>query len=353
VSPPSVRAKRGIPALILLCVGVLAAACGSDDESGPSRGFRMGFSPIPPKLDTTLLDQVLALTTQHSDAGLVQLGIPWTVLLADTAAATEVRVVRLPLVQFYRATGRTVTVALDVTDGLNRQAEAPELVAAGRSITDTAVQRRYREYVAAVDSILAPDYLSLAAETNLIRLAAPAPVYQAVVQMTNAAAAERKAHGSPTPLMVSVQVETAWGGLQGGTFVGIAQDLADFPFVGALGLSSYPYLGGYPTPEAIPLDYYSRLTGGTGLVPVVLEGGWPSEEYGSSPAMQARYLARQAELLGRAHGAVLHQITFTDLGQNLAPNLGPFSHLGLVDTLLSPKPALSVWDSLLALPYRR
>lgn len=332
---------------------LVAAACGDDEDSGPSRGFRMGFSPIPPKLDTALQTQVLGLTLQHSDAGLVQIGIPWTILLADTAAAREVRVVRLPLVQFYRATGKSVTVALDVTDGLNRAAEAPELVQAGRSITDTAVQRRYREYVAAIDSILAPDYLSLAAETNLIRLAAPAPVYQAVVTMTNAAAAERVLHGSGTPLMVSVQVETAWGGLQGSTFVGIAQDLTDFPFMRAIGLSSYPYLGGYATPEAIPLDYYSRLTSGTGLVPVVLEGGWPSEDFGSSPAMQARYIAREAEILGRAHGAVLHQITFTDLGANLAPNIGPFSHLGLVDTLLSPKPALAVWDSLLALPRRR
>jgi hypothetical protein len=314
----------------------------------------MGFSPIPPRLDTALQIQVLTLTTQHSDAGLVQLGIPWAVLLADTAAAREVRVVRLPLVQYYRATGRAVTVALDVTDGLNRAAEAPELVAAGRSITDTAVQRLYREYVAAVDSILEPDDLSLAAETNLIRLAAPAPVYQAVVTMAGAAAQERKAHGSRATLLVSVQVETAWGRLQGGTtYVGIAQDLADFPFIQALGLSSYPFLGGFAVPEDIPLDYYQRLVAGTGLTPLVLEGGWPSEEFGSSPALQARYVGRHAEILSQARAAALFQITFTDLVPDLAPGLGPFSHLGLVDTLLASKPALAVWDSLLELPLRR
>jgi hypothetical protein len=349
------NAERGIPWRGLLCTALLLAAatgCG-DEESGPARTFRMGFSPIPPKLDTTLLFQVLTLTAQHSDAGLVQLGIPWTVLLADTAAATEVRIVRLPLVQFYRANGKAVTVALDVTDGLNRAAEAPELVALGRSITDTAVQRRYREYVAAVDSILQPDYLSLAAETNLIRLAAPAPVYQAMVTMVNAAAAERAAQSSTTPLMVSVQVETAWGGLQGGAgFQGIDQDLADFPFVTALGLSSYPFLGGYPTPESIPIEYYQRLVAGTGLTPVVLEGGWPSQGFNSSPEMQARYLARQAQILNRARGSVLYQITFTDLDPNLAPGIGPFANLGLVDTLLNPKPALAVWDSVLGLPRR-
>jgi hypothetical protein len=313
----------------------------------------MGFSPIPPKLDTTLLGQVLTLTAQHSDAGLVQLGIPWAVLLADTAAAREVRVVRLPLVQYYRASGRAVTVALDVTDGLNRAAEAPELVALGRSIADTAVQRRYREYVAAVDSILQPDYLSLAAETNLIRLSAPDSVYQAVVTMTGAAAQERKAHGSRTRLLVSVQVETAWGGLQGGnSYIGIAQDLADFPFITALGLSSYPFLGGFALPEDIPLDYYQRLVSGTQLSPLVLEGGWPSEGFNSTPEIQARYIRQHALILGRARAVALFQITFTDLDPNLAPGLGPFSHLGLVDTLLAPKPALAVWDSLLELPRR-
>lgn len=331
----------------------LVIACDDSGPSGPARTFRMGFSPIPPKLDTTLLGQVLTLTVQHSDAGLVQLGIPWTILLADTAAAREVRVVRLPLVQYYRASGRAVTVALDVTDGLNRAAEAPELIALGRSIADTAVQRRYREYVAAVDSILQPDYLSLAAETNLIRLSAPDSVYQAIVTMTGAAAQERQAHGSRTRMLISVQVETAWGGLQGGnTYIGIAQDLADFPFITALGLSSYPFLGGFALPEDIPLDYYQRLVSGTQLAPLVLEGGWPSEGFNSTPEIQARYIRQHALILGRARAVALFQITFTDLDPNLAPGLGPFSHLGLVDTLLAPKPALAVWDSLLELPRR-
>ena len=139
---------------------------------GPTRGLIMGFSAIPPRVDTTLLFETLALSSQHSDAGLIQLSIPWDVLLADTAAATEVRVVRLPLVNYYRGSGKQIVVALDVTDGLNRAQEDPILVATGRSITDTIVQRLYLEYVSAVDSILRPEYLSLAAETNLIRFAA-------------------------------------------------------------------------------------------------------------------------------------------------------------------------------------
>jgi hypothetical protein len=215
--------------------------------------------------------------------------------------------------------------------------------------------------VAATDSILRPDYLSLAAETNLIRLAAPDSVYQAVVTMVNAAAAERAAAGSATPLMISVQVETAWGGLQGGTgYVGIAQDRADFPFIDALGLSSYPYLGGFSQPDSIPLDYYSRLVQGAPLPLVVLEGGWPSVPVGnvtSSPVIQARYISRQARLLDAAGGAGVFQITFTDFDLSTFPpsvvaGLTPFAHLGLVDSTLGPKPALASWDTVLSRPYR-
>lgn len=349
--------RRSAPAALAALL-----ACGGDGNGPgePTRSYLMGFSAIPPRADTTLLLETLTLSSAHSDAGLIQLGIPWTVLLDDTAAATEVRVVRLPLVQYYRGQGHRIVVALDVTDGLNRAAEAPELVALGRSITDTAVQRRYREYVAAVDSILHPDYLSLAAETNLIRLAAADSVYQAVVTMVNAAHAERMAQGSTTAMMVSVQVETAWGGLQGsGVYEGIDQDRTDFPFLDALGLSSYPYLGGFPDPDSIPLDYYSRLTLGAPLPVVVLEGGWSSVTAGpvaSTPAMQARYIARHARILDAAQSAGWFQITFTDLDlagiPSPPPTLALFAHNGLVDSVLTPKPALTAWDSVLDRRYR-
>lgn len=340
---------------------VWLSACNSDSGPDPKpRSYVMGFSAIPPTNDESLLLATLALATQHSDAGLIQLSIPWTVLLDGTSAAAEVRAVRLPLVQYYRGKGCKIVVALDVTDGLNRGAEAPELVALERSITEPAVQQLYREYVSAVDSILHPEYLSLAAETNLIRLAAAGPVYSAVVTMVNAAAEEQLALSTTSKLMVSVQVETAWGRLQGDDiYQGIAQDRIDFPFLDALGLSSYPYLGGFATPEEIPDDYYTRLTLDAPLPVVVLEGGWPSVSVGvaSSRALQADYIHRHAELLDQANAAGLFQITFTDLDLSTFPppidvNLAPFAHLGLVDSALGPKPALASWDSVYDRPYR-
>jgi hypothetical protein len=333
---------------------VAATACSDGGPNESARPYLMGFSAIPPKMDTTLLLPTLTLAAQHSDAGLIQLSIPWDVLLIDTAAATEVRLVRLPLVNFYRGSGKKIVVALDVTNGLDRAAEDPILVGLGRSITDTMIQRLYREYVSAVDSILRPDYMSLAAETNLIRVAAPAPVYDAVVTMVNAAAGELATQGSTTRLMVSVQVETAWGKLQGtNLFIGIAQDRADFPFLDALGLSSYPYLGGFTQPEDIPTNYYDRLVEGQPLPVVVLEGGWPSQSAGaitSSPQLQVRYIRRHAEILDATNARGLFQITFTDLHPSIFPPgsaLSLFANLGLVDTALQAKPALAEWDRLL------
>jgi hypothetical protein len=351
-------ACRAANRFILLSI-VLVLAC-RNDHAGPSlqtRAYLMGFSPIPPRLDTTLLVPTLTLAAQHSDAGLIQLSIPWDVLLADTAAATEVRLVRLPLVNYYRSTGRSIVVALDVTNGLDRSQEDPLLVAAGRSITDTMVQRLYREYVSAIDSILQPEYLSLAAETNLIRVAAPPAVYQAVVAMTNAAAATERARHTTAKLLVSIQVETAWGRLQGSnSFVGISQDRADFPFIDVLGLSSYPYLGGFARPEDIPDDYYARLVVASPVPVMVLEGGWPSVSVGtiaSSPTLQSRYIHRQAELHDATMAKGVFQITFTDLDPSIFPpgsTLPLFATLGLVDTALHPKPALAAWDSILARP---
>jgi hypothetical protein len=215
--------------------------------------------------------------------------------------------------------------------------------------------------VAAVDSILHPEYMSLAAETNLVRAIAPGSVYSAVVTMVNDAAAALAVAGTSAHLMTSVQVETAWGALGGGgTYVGIDQDRTDFPFLDALGLSSYPYLAGYEDPDDVPDNYYSRLVETDPIPVVVLEGGWPSKSVGaitSSLAEQAHYIARQAALLDEAGAAGLMQITFTDLATSLFPSptntgLIPFAYNGLVDTVLAAKPALAVWDSVLAERYR-
>ncbi|HEY6061653.1 MAG TPA: hypothetical protein VIV10_13765 [Gemmatimonadales bacterium] len=345
--------------MLLICG--LALACG--DSTAPARAprtFRMGFSAIPPRPDQTVTLQSLNLwTSGHADAAIMHISVPYAALFSGLTPAQEVRGNELGLANYYRAKGLKLVITVDVTNGLDRAREDPVLDSLGRSITDPVIQRSYIDYVLALDSILHPDYLGLAAETNLIRLAAPDSVYQAVVAMTNAAATRLQQLGVATPLYVSVQVETAWGRFQGGGYAGIAQDLADFPFIDCLGLSSYPYLGGFADPESVPPDYYARLRTESARPVLVVEGGWTSTSLGSlasSPAEQARYLKSQARLLDSARAIAVFQLTFTDLdlsALNLPPGSGLplFAHLGVVDSALRAKPALAAWDEVFARPF--
>jgi hypothetical protein len=327
---------------------------------GTARTYRMGFSWFPPRPDLNLALAVINYWSVRADAGLIAVSPPWDSLLAGRPPDALVRNNELGLANYFRARGLRVIVSVDPTNGLDRSAEAPALVAAGRSLGEPAVQQLYRGYVTAMDTLIHPDYLGVASETNLVRAIAPASVYNAVVSAAGLAATSVAAHDTNVKIYTTVQVETAWGRLAGpaGPYVGIAQDLADFGFDRALGLSSYPYLGGFTDPDSIPLDYYTRLQLGnaTQLPMLVIEGGWPSDTVGvaSTPQMQARYIARHAMIQDQAGTVAWFQITFTDLDEaayGFPPGqLTPFSHLGLVDVNLAPKPALPAWDAVFARP---
>ena len=348
--------------VLSLLAGALFACSSGDDgpvdptPSGPSRAWRMGFSAIPPRASEEILLASLAMWTQRGDAAIMHISPPWAALLAGTSATAAVNAIELPLANYFRAKNLQLVVMVDATDGLNRAADAPELVQLGRSISEPAVQEVYRQFVLALSSIVHPEYLGLAAETNLIRLVAPAQLYASLVQMVNAAANDLQLAGSASSRFVSVQVDAAWGRAgQGNVYQGVERDFADFPFIQALGLSSYPYFV-FNDPDEIPLDYYSRLPNGRTIPVMVVEGGWTSGTAGavvSSPEEQARYIRRQAQLLDSARAKAVFQLTFTDLDTaslNLPPGsiLPLFATLGLVDADLRPKPALAVWDSLFA-----
>jgi len=339
---------------------ILAASCASSTNATLApRPYYMGFASTPPRLDVASVLRTIDEWTPRSDAALLSLTPPWKAMLADTNPAVIIKREQVELVKLYRSRGFPIIAMIDVTDGLAREREAPELVAAGRSIKEAAVQTLYKEYVVAVDSMLHPEYVALAMETNLIRAAAPADVYDAVKVMTNAAAGVLRARQSASRLYVSVQVETAWGRLPAtGQYVGVDADLRDFPFIQALGLSSYPFLGGFNEPSDVPIDYYSRVRGNSGLPALVVEGGWSSGSVpgvSSSPQKQARWIARQMELLDRAQAIGVFQITFTDLDLTSFPVppgsiLPLFAQLGLVDIQFQAKPSLAEWDKAFARP---
>ena len=357
------RVSHRTAALLAALLAATAVACsgGTAPHPGPPRTFRLGFSATPPRPTTELVLQTVDSWRPHADIALITQTVPWRALVSGTDAPLLVRRDLAPLAALYRRRDLPIIVQLDVTDGLAREREAPELVAIGRSIAEPEVQQRYRDYLLAVDSILHPDYLGLAMETNLVRAIAPPALYDAMRTMVVSGAAALSAQGSHAQRFVSVQVETAWGRLPAtGLFAGVAADRADFPFVQALGLSSYPFLGGFAEPEQVPLDYYARLatSGGPALPLLVTEGGWSSSSVPgitSSPDRQARWITRQMALADRAALVAVTQINFTDIDpaayQVPSSSILPlFARLGLVNLSFAPKPALAEWDRALRRP---
>ena len=245
-------------ALLMFAAVVSCASSTAEPVRAGTRSYRMGFSPVPPRLTIPEVLRTIDSVSRHGDAALMVVDIPWAALLADSSPAFLIRRDQFEVARLFQQRGMPIAATLEVANGLDRTAESDALLKLGRSLTEPAVQRVYRNYVVAFDSILRPKWLALAMETNLMRLLAAPPVYSAIVTMTNAAAQQLRSAGSTSQLMVSVQVDIAWG-RPGGSYAGIQHDRTDFPFVQALGLSSYPYLMGFTAPEQLPIDYYSRL----------------------------------------------------------------------------------------------
>ncbi|MFO1078239.1 MAG: hypothetical protein U1E73_11015 [Planctomycetota bacterium] len=348
-------------------LGLLLAALPACNGGGtaappsvPARTWALGFAATPPVLTTQSVLQGIDLWSQRAEYTVVHEELPWTDLLAGMPPEQILQRDKVDLIAYLRQRGLGLFFMLDLTDGLSRAEEAPQLRTLGRSLSEPAVQAAARAYAAAVVALLAPDYLGCAAETNLIREAAPAPLYDAVVATANAIAQDLAAVPDRPVFYVSVQVETAWGLFTSGPYLGTAEDVVDFPFAEALGLSSYPYFV-YATPAEIPVDYYARLVHEWGLPAFVAEGGWASESVGlgsSSAQMQADYLGRQVDLLDGIGAIAWLHLLFADpdLAQWPQPqpsNLPLFTSIGLCDSDFTPKPALAVWDEAFARPLVR
>jgi hypothetical protein len=328
-------------------------------SAAATRTWKMGFSGDPPLPTAESLMAGIEQWRKRAEFAVMKPDLPWAELLAGVPAQELVQRDTVPLADYYRSKGLQIVYMADVGNGLSRSEEAPGLRSLNRSITELPVQQAFRDHVLAVSRWVKPNAIGLALETNLTRACAPAALYSAIRATANAAAADLRAAGSTATLLTSVQVETAWGKLAGdGSFNGIVTDLADFPFIQQIGLSSYPYFA-FSQPEDMPADYYSRVVASSGLRAIVVEGGWTSttvDTHVSSPDLQARYITRQAKLLDSIAALGVAQSIYADpvlssLPQPLPDNLGLFAHVGLADGDFKAKPALAAWDALFERPW--
>jgi len=341
---------------LLLLVLLMFFSCKNEQEAPATRTYRMGFQNSAPRLDSLdLFIQSLNLWTQRADAAMITTEVPWTELLAGGSVNDHVINNYKTLVDIYRDKKFKVWIYIDPQNGLDRTSDAVALQEAGKSIADADMQLLYKKFAIAMDSILKPDHLGLALETNLIRDAASASIYNGVKQAANATAQAVRNRNATVPLSISVQADHAWGKLVGGTYKGVVQDFIDFPFIEEVGISSYPYFG-FDKPTDIPTNYYSRLLEGKNLPVFITEGGWTSasvttstNSFISSPELQRDYIAHHSLLLDEVNATAVFQLLFTDLDIAALPpsvpaSIGYFAYLGLVDINLLPKPGLATWD---------
>ncbi len=351
--------------LIIIFLGftLVLFSCKKDDPPAAptTRTYRMGFQNSAPRFgDFNLFIQSLNIWTTRADAAIISIEVPWDSLYAGKSVKQYVINNYKGLVDYYRTKNFKLWLYIDPANGLNRGSDARELVALGKSMTQDDAQKRYRRFAVMMDSILQPEHLGLALETNLIRSISSPSLYNGIKKAVNDAAADVRAIDKNVKLSVSAQADTAWGRLLGsGVYVGIAQDFIDFPFIQELGISSYPYFG-FSKPEDIPLDYYSKLIEGKTLPVFICEGGWPSQGFAitganktvnSDVTIQQNYFTRQSQLLDKIQATALFQLVVTDidisgLPSNVDPNINNFIYLGLLDTSLKPKPSLATWDDI-------
>ena len=321
----------------------------------PARTYRMGFENFAPSYNT--YQQSLNLWTQRADAAIISIQVPWDTLYSGTTPEKYITNNFAGLASYYRSKNFKLWVYIDPANGLDRSADANDLVALGKSISQLDVQTLYGRFVFVMDSLLKPEHLGLALETNAIRGTSSSAIYRGIKAATNSTAALVRAYDKNVKLSVSIQADYAWGLLNSGPFIGIEQDFTDFPFIQELGISSYPFFV-FNNPQDIPSDYYSKLIQGHSIPVFISEGGWSTvtvSTYTENTQKQADYITKQGQLLDGVNAIGYFQLTFTDFstaglpaGTNSDINL--FNHLGLVDTNLVAKPALKNWDILFSRP---
>ena len=345
---------------LFLYAGILSvtffSSCKPKADTNPAteRTYRMGFMNSAPRPEINLALQALDIWTQRADAAIVSVEVPWDSLYAGVTAQQYVAHNFTELVNYYRGKNLKLWVYIDPANGLDRSANSDKLKALGKSITQVDVQQVYRRFCVVMDSMLHPEHMGLALETNAIRGLSPDSIYQAVKTVANAAAADVSTFDHNVKLSVSVQVDWAWGKLNNTSYTGVEQDFIDFPFMQEMGLSSYPYFV-FSEAKDVPDDYYSKLVQGRSVPVFVSEGGWSSAKVGTydgSTQKQKDYIARQAQLLDNVNAIGVFQLTFTDIDTTagIPAGLNAFACTGLVDINLQAKPALSAWDEIFKRP---
>ena len=348
----------------LLALVVLACASCTVDGTAPEdetpvepRTYAMGWSPIPPRLDTELLLRMVDSMAVVSEIAIVQEGVPWEALLAGAPMDSLVED-RAQITDFILARGMDLMFLVDPLDGLDRTQEDPELTDLGRSVLEPEIRAMHEDWVRRVASRMRPSYFGLASEINTLA-AGGAPELNAVItDLINTLAPQVRQISPQTQVFVSFQADQANGRL--GQTGGIDHfALIDDYDIDALGLSSYPVFA-FDDPSEIPADYFDAFDAATDLPLLFVEGGWSSEDVpwsSGTPAQQIVFFQHYEQLLDAVNAEVWVMLTCADLDvasfgldAETTAGLSNFAFMGIVGPDLKRKPSYEEWEGIFARP---
>jgi len=352
--PGARLARRSVPmwaAIAVGCSGETPVTHPPPPPVGPGRPFEMGFAPNAPRPDMQLFFDAVDSMSAVSEVTILQQPVPWPELLAGASFDSLVED-RGGVADHLRAHGLDILFLVDPLDGLDRRAEDPGLVAAGRSILEPEIRQIHEDWVRAIASRVRPEWFGLASEINTLAARGDPALYAEIRDLINTLAPQVRARAPGTRVFVSFQVDEANGefGLPPFDHYGLVDEFD----VDAFGLSSYPVFV-FDAPDDIPDDYFDALRAATPLPLIFVEGGWSSASTPATdgtPEEQADWVRRYADLLERIDARLFISLTFTDLDigslglpPDRAASLSNFAHMGIVDTELHRKPAYAAWQS--------
>lgn len=354
--------------VLATALALVLASCGGDAPSGVPEGpganpaaartYRMGWFVNAPRPDTVTFVATMDSAATLSEVALIQEPVPWARLFAGESLE-DLAAEKADLAGFLRALGLDVALLIDPLDGLDRTAEVPELVAAGRTLLEPDIRALHQSWVLELVGRVQPIWTGLASEINTLGQHGDSALYRVLVEMVGDLAPRVRQQSPGTEVFVTFQVEDAHGLLIPGDgpgfgLVGDFEGALDF-----LGLSSYPVFV-FPMPADIPDTHLRAFRSVTTLPLALMEGGWGSASHGAvttDPAEQAAFVRRYETLLDDVAARAFILLTFADLDVETFPVppdrleiLRAFASMGVVDSDLNPKAALAAWEAVRARP---
>lgn len=365
------RGRSPFTVLVLLLL-VMAGGCGDADRqqapvipSSPEpRSFLMGWAPTPPQPTVESIIETATAMAPVSEMVIVQRPVPWERLLAGETLSSLVAE-EVSFAQFLRGLNLKIVWLVDPLDGLNRTRETPELVAAGRSILESAIRSLHELWVLEIARQIQPLYLGLGSEINTLGAHGDPALYAELVDLVNTLTPQIHMVDPAIRVFVLFQMEDAW---QLPPFPPSPVDhfalISDFQ-IDALGLSSYPVFT-FNTPADIPDNYFARFAAATPLPLILVEGGWSSGSglvFQGTLQEQVQFFSRYEQFLDGVQADLWVMLFLADidvaalaavigLSPEDAATLANFAEMGIVDQTLTPKPAFTTWQKIFARPHQ-